>query len=101
MCISIEDCEVPPKQIEAGVAVGVNVGEGTTFKVVEAVPVHPIPSVAVTVYVVLTNGDTVIEFPITPLLQTYVEPPETVIVIELPEHKVGLLGVKNGNWTWS
>ena len=52
-----------------------------TLTVVFCVLVHPLASVAVTVYVVVTLGLTVIEAVVALLLQTYDIPPEAVKVV--------------------
>lgn len=52
-----------------------------TLTVVFCVLVHPLESVAVTVYVVVTLGLTVIEAVVALLLQTYDIPPDAVNVV--------------------
>jgi hypothetical protein len=80
--------ELPPEHIVAGDAVAVTVGGTFTVTVTVAVFVHPFASVPVTVYVVVEAGVTVMELPVPPVLQLYVEAPDAVSVELPPEHIV-------------
>ena len=53
------NCDEPPTQIEEGLALVVTTNALLTEMVCEAVAVHPLALVAVTVYVVVIVGDTI------------------------------------------
>lgn len=59
-------------------------GAGFTVTVVVQVPLHPLASVTVTVYVVVDVGLTVIDAVVAPVLQRNDVPPEAVSVDEPP-----------------
>jgi bifunctional ADP-heptose synthase (sugar kinase/adenylyltransferase) len=71
-----------PETPEVSVTVTDGVGSGFTVIVVEAVAVQPSALVTVTVYVVVVAGETVVAAVLSPLLHTYVAPPEAVSVAE-------------------
>ena len=75
----------PPTQIDGLEGVMLHTGAGFTVTVVEQDDVHPFaPLVTVTVYVVVTEGLTVIEAVVAPVLQRNDEPPDAVNVLEPP-----------------
>ena len=61
-----------------------HVGAGFTVTVVVQVPLHPLASLTVTVYVVVDVGLTVIEAVVAPVLQRNDVPPAAVSVAEPP-----------------
>ena len=83
-----------PAQIAPGLLIEA-VGGELTVTVLEAVAVHPLLSVAVTLYVVVEAGETVMEELVEPLLHEYEPPapaPEAVSVTLAPEQTApGLL----------
>lgn len=60
------------------------IGAGFTVTVAVQVPLHPLASVTVTVYVVVALGVTVIDAVVAPVLQRNDVPPEAVSVDEPP-----------------
>jgi len=68
-------------------------GSGFTVTVLEHELLHPLASVTVTVYVVVTVGLTVIEAVVAPVLHKKDVPPDAVSVDEPPTQMVGLGGV--------
>jgi hypothetical protein len=68
-------------------------GAGFTVTVAVQVPLHPLASVTVTVYVVVALGFTVIDAVVAPVLQRNDVPPEAVSVDEPPTQMEGLEGV--------
>jgi hypothetical protein len=70
----------------------VHIGAGFTVTVVVQVPLHPLASVTVTVYVVVALGLTVIDAVVAPVLQRNDVPPEAVSVAESPTQIAGLDG---------
>ena len=77
--VKLADC--PKHIIWSGVALATTC---PTETVTTSVPVQPCASVAVTLYVVVVAGDTRIVAVFSPLLHTYVWPPEAVKVAVLP-----------------
>jgi hypothetical protein len=74
-------------------------GKGSTVIIFCAVPWQPLASVAVTLYVVVLAGVTVIDDVVAPLLQMYVTPPVAVNITLPPVHTVDgpdMLMVGNG-----
>lgn len=61
---------------------------GVITTVTESIPVQPLASVAITVYVALAVGEAVMEDVVCPLLQLYVFPPFAESVIAVPVHTV-------------
>jgi hypothetical protein len=83
-----------PLQIEALDAVAVTVGDVLTVITRVEVAEHPLASVPVTVYVLVVVGETVTDDPVRdPGIHVYVDAPEAVIVVELPEQSVVLVAV--------
>jgi len=75
----------PPTQIEGLDGVMLHTGTGLTTTVVEQDDVHPLSaSVTVTVYVVVTEGLTVMEAVVAPVLHRNESPPDAVNVFEPP-----------------
>jgi hypothetical protein len=74
---------LPPIQITF-VPVILAVGNGLTVTACAAVAVQLLPFVTVTVYVVFTEGVTVMAAVVAPLLQEYVPPPAAVKVVLAP-----------------
>ena len=62
----------------------VHIGAGVTVTVVVQVPLHPLASVTVTVYVVVEVGLTVMDAVVAPVLQRNDVPPEAVSVDDPP-----------------
>ena len=67
--------------------------------VVVAVPVHPVTSVAVTVYVVVSLGDTMIDAEVSPVLHEYAEPPLAVKPTGAPEITTPSLAIPDASTT--
>jgi len=85
---AVMDVELP-LQIVADVVVVVTVGVGFTVITRVAVLVHPFAAVPVTTYVVVVVGETVTVVPVSdPGIHEYVDAPDAVIVVELPEQIV-------------
>lgn len=83
-----------PEQIVVLEAVAVTVGEAFTVISLVEVAEQPFASVPVTVYVVVVVGETVTDVPVNdPGIHVYVDAPEAVIVVELPEQSVVLVAV--------
>jgi hypothetical protein len=82
---------VAPTQIAGELTVVT--GNGLTVTVATAVPEHP-PVVAVTVYEVVTAGETFNALVVDPVFQTYVVPPVAVNVAVAPAQIVGELTVE-------
>ena len=61
-----------------------HIGAGVTATVAVHVPLHPLASVTVTVYVVVAPGFTVMDAVVAPVLQRNDVPPEAVSVDEPP-----------------
>ena len=80
----------PPTQIDGLELLMLHVGPGFTVTVVEHELLHPFAFVTVTVYVVVTDGLTVIEAVVAALLQRNDVPPEAVNVDEPPTQIDGL-----------
>jgi hypothetical protein len=74
---------LPPLQITF-VPVMLAVGNGFTVTACAAIAVQLLPFVTVTVYVVFTEGVTVMAAVVAPLLQAYVPPPTAVKVVLAP-----------------
>ena len=64
-------------------------GRGNMVTSREAEAVQPIALVTVTLYVVATDGDTVTDAVVAPLLHTYDTPPEAVRVVDAPGQTFG------------
>jgi hypothetical protein len=77
--------EEAPMQIAGFAGVILQVGNGFTVTVVVHELLQPLPSVTVTVYVVVIVGLTVIEAVVAPVLQRNDVPPEAVSVFEPPK----------------
>jgi hypothetical protein len=76
-----------PEHIVDGDAEAVTAGVGLTVTVIEAVLLHPLANVPVTVYVVVLVGVTVLELPVPKLCdQLYVFAPLAVSTVLCPEH---------------
>ena len=60
------------------------VGKGLTVIVADSVSEQPFELVIVTVYVVVTIGDTILPAVVAPLVQTYVPPPDAVRATDDP-----------------
>ena len=87
---------VAPLHIVAPLVFTISVGFTTTTH--DAVPMHPFPSVPVTLYVVVAVGDTVFGLPAPkPLLQLYVFAPFALMLILEPIHIVPPVAVTFGN----
>lgn len=83
-----------PAHTEEEEAEAETVGKLLTVINCVAVFVHPLPSVPVTVYVVVEEGVTLIELPVSdPGIQVYVLPPDAFKVTVLPLHEAGADGV--------
>ena len=67
--------------------------------VVVAVPVHPVTSVAVTVYVGVSLGDTMIDAEVSPVLHEYAEPPLAVKPTGAPEITTPSLAIPDASTT--
>lgn len=75
-----------PAQMVAEVAFAT--GGGFTVTVTVAKDEHPLEPVVVTVYVVFTEGFTVMAAALEPLLHEYVFPPDAMSVAISPVHKI-------------
>jgi hypothetical protein len=80
--------EVPPKHIDDGVAAAVTLGRLFTVTLSVVVLVQPLALVAVTVYVVVTVGETVGEPVKLPGTQEYDVPPVALNTLEPPKQIV-------------
>ena len=80
------NCDEAPKHIAVGLADAFTVGSVFTTIVFVAVFVHPLAFVAVTVYVVVTLGDTVGDPVKLPGCHVYVVPPVALNCEEPPTH---------------
>lgn len=80
----------PPTQNEESETVMLHTGAGFTVTVAEHELVHPLASVTVTVYVVVTEGLTVIEAVVALVLHRNDVPPDAVSVDEPPTQIEGL-----------
>ena len=78
--------ELLPEHIVTGLAVAVITGNGFTVAVAEAVPVCPDGAVPVTVYIVVTAGDTTKGFVVEPVFHKYVVPAIELlaVIVALP-----------------
>ena len=89
----------PPVQTAEGPSILI-VGNGNTVTVFWVLPWQPFASVAVTLYVVVLVGFTVMEAVVAPVLHVYEAPPDAVNVTEPPVQTAegpSMLMVGNGN----